>query len=200
MNAGTDEVDKEERALVLAQAMLNGYLTFASIEGLDEAGNNSNSNNSHSKYFYERQFDAVLARFAGACMGEGLRQRALSAVRLTRTREVLGLLAQMATQLNCQDVAEQCLRLTNNFLAEDARSVSDNQLLPQNVQAQATDMAPRFALYGRRVDDMAFAFGSGDARERFRELEAVVRMNVDDSLSRMREELGEWRRKGSQTG
>lgn len=39
----------------------------------------------------------------------------------------------MATQLSCQDVAEQCLRLTNNFLAEDARSVSDNSLLPLNV-------------------------------------------------------------------
>lgn len=102
-------MDAAERALVLAQTMLNGYLTFAGVEGLDEVGNseneknskNTNSANSHSKYFYERQFDAVLARFASACMGEGLRQRALSAVRLTRTREVLGLLAQMATQLNC---------------------------------------------------------------------------------------------------
>ena len=63
-------------------------------------------------------------------------------------------------------------------------------------------MAPRFALYGRRIDDLAFAFGSGDARERFRALEAAVRMNVDDSLSRMREELGELRRRGggTQTG
>lgn len=43
-------------------------------------------------------------------------------------------------------------------------------------------MAPRFALYGRRVDDMAFAFSSGDARERFKALEAAVRMNVDDTL------------------
>ena len=74
--------------------------------------------------------------------------------------------------------------------------MSDNSLLPQNVQAQAVDEAPRFALYGRRIDDMAFAFGSGDARERFRALEAAVRMNVDDSLGKMRAELGEWRRKG----
>lgn len=43
-------------------------------------------------------------------------------------------------------------------------------------------MAPRFALYGRRVDDMAFAFSSGDARERFKALEAAIRMNVDDTL------------------
>ena len=37
VNAGTDEIDKEERALVLAQAMLNGYLTFAGLEDLDGA-------------------------------------------------------------------------------------------------------------------------------------------------------------------
>lgn len=75
--------------------MLNGYLTFAGVEGLDEMENKQNEQNnaSHSKYFYERQFDAVLARFASVCMSEGLRQRALSAVRFTRTREVLGLLA-----------------------------------------------------------------------------------------------------------
>ena len=96
VNAGADDVDRAERALVLAQAMLNGYLTFAGIEG-EEGQAQNGVGTFHSRYFYERQFDAVLARFAGACMGEGLRQRALSAVRLTRTREVLGLLAQMAT-------------------------------------------------------------------------------------------------------
>lgn len=61
------------------------------------------------------------------------------------------------------------------------------------------DEPPRFALYGRRVDDLAFAFGSGDARERFQALVAEVRMNVDDELKRVHAEVGELRR-GRQTG
>ena len=127
-------------------------------------------------------FDKEVVRYAYKCASSGLVGRAEAAVRMLRTRKFLEEFRKTVAKLNNNQISDLCTHLyAETYGDDDTKTALDESVLNMNLFQLGS--ASSTALYKRRIDDQGFAFMSGNARERFKHLEAAVRLNVDDYLS-----------------